>query len=1449
MTATARFSLDGGFVPLSTEIGGLIAGDRANVEMLITGFDTATDALDQCVLTAKVNLTDADDAPTSLQWVLIPGNPVNGNIVEYEGGATVLAQFGLVPTDTTALLQLRFYSVRVWVTRSGTTYDRTVQTGKIRSVLGATSTTGFVDVTIPWSSIRNTPTTIAGYGITDAYTQTQSNALYLKVAGDSGANLTNLSASALATGTVAPSRIAGAYTGITSVGTLGALAVTGAVTAGGFTGALTGNADTATKLSTARTFATTGDVTGSVSSDLTSGASIATTLAAGVVTNAKVAVGAAIAYAKLALTGSIVNADVATGAAIAYAKLALSGSIVNADVATGAAVAYSKLNLAASIVNADIATGAAIADTKLAQIATANKVANTATTAASANTASAIVARDASGNFTAGTITAALTGNASTAGKLQTPVTINGVSFDGSTNITVTASAPAALAAGTYLTGGSYDGSVAATFAVDADSANTASKVVARDLNGDFAGRIISATTFSGALTGNASTATTLQTARTINGTSFNGSANITVTAAAGTLTGTGLNATVVASSLTSVGTLTSGAIGTGFTAIADSALATIATAGKVSNSATTAASANTASAIVARDVSGNFSAGTITASLTGNISGTAPAGSLTGTVLASNVVTSSLTTVGTIASGVWQGTAIGNSYLATITAAGKVANSATTATDANTASAIVARDASGNFTAGTVTATLVGAAPAGSLSGSTLAAGVTASSLTSVGTLAADLKFVDATYDIGKTGATRPRDGFFSRNLTTGGTVTTAGTVTATIGTITTSTPGFSSTATWNAVGTTFTHLLANVTDTASAAASLLADWQVGAASKFSVSKAGAVTAASNMSVATGAAYQINGTSVLNATTLGSGVTGSSLTSVGTLTAGAIGSGFTAIPNSALANSAVTVNGTPISLGASGTVTAAAGTLTGTTLNATVVSSSLTSVGTLTAGGIGSGFTAIADTYLATLSTAGKVSNSATTATSANTLSAIVARDGSGNFSAGTITAALTGNATTATTLATARAINGVNFDGSAAITVTAAAGTLSGTSLAATVVGSSLTSVGTIATGVWQGTGIANAYLANSSVTVNGTPIALGASGTVTAAAGTLTGTTLNATVVSSSLTSVGTLSGGAVPSALITAGTFGAGAYTFPGALAITGAFTGATTGAFSGQVTSTVGSNGSVTYSINATTGYLRHVIGNNSVNVSQWGVEGSTGGQLLTGSTAYDAVLFGTNGLSLAGSGAAVHLRISNAGAATFSGKVAVAAPAGDQMTWTSATLSMYLYNDGSAMALSSAATAGGEGIIFTPSSHLLTLRTNSSNAVIIASNQLVRFLAYGAGAATFDASGNITSTSDMRHKVLQGTFGVGLSELRTIDPILYKWNEASGNEMEHTYAGFSAQNLKQASEYFCGVRTDGILSMQDRAVLAACVNAIKELDARASTITALSARVAALEAH
>jgi hypothetical protein len=78
---------------------------------------------------------------------------------------------------------------------------------------------------------------------------------------------------------------------------------------------------------------------------------------------------------------------------------------------------------------------------------------------------------------------------------------------------------------------------------------------------GTITGNLTVTGTITGAVTGNASTATALQTARTINGTSFNGTADITVTAAAGTLTGATLASGVTASSLTSVGTLTSLAV------------------------------------------------------------------------------------------------------------------------------------------------------------------------------------------------------------------------------------------------------------------------------------------------------------------------------------------------------------------------------------------------------------------------------------------------------------------------------------------------------------------------------------------------------------------------------------------------------------------------------------------------------------------------------------------------------------------------------------------------------------------------------------------------------------------------------------------------------------------------------------------------------------------------
>lgn len=64
-----------------------------------------------------------------------------------------------------------------------------------------------------------------------------------------------------------------------------------------------------------------------------------------------------------------------------------------------------------AIANSDINVAAGIVDTKLATISTPGKVLNTATTATNANLPNTIVARNADGDFSAGTITAAFAGN------------------------------------------------------------------------------------------------------------------------------------------------------------------------------------------------------------------------------------------------------------------------------------------------------------------------------------------------------------------------------------------------------------------------------------------------------------------------------------------------------------------------------------------------------------------------------------------------------------------------------------------------------------------------------------------------------------------------------------------------------------------------------------------------------------------------------------------------------------------------------------------------------------------------------------------------------------------------------------------------------------------------------------------------------------------------------
>ena len=161
------------------------------------------------------------------------------------------------------------------------------------------------------------------------------------------------------------------------------------------------------------------------------------------------------------------------------------------------------------------------------------------------------------------------------------------------------------------------------------------------------------------ALEGNATTATTLATARTIGGTSFDGSGNIavalaataTILANARTIGGTSFDgsANIVPATITVADTTDT----TSFVALFESATGDLAPktdAGITYNAGT---GTLTATAFV----------GPITGNVTGNASGTAA--TVTGGTQASITAAANLVTVGTIGTGVWQGTAVAQTYIA----------------------------------------------------------------------------------------------------------------------------------------------------------------------------------------------------------------------------------------------------------------------------------------------------------------------------------------------------------------------------------------------------------------------------------------------------------------------------------------------------------------------------------------------------------------------------------------------------------------------------------------------------------------------------------------------------------------------------------------------------------------------------------------------------------------
>ena len=668
--------------------------------------------------------------------------------------------------------------------------------------------------------------------------------------------------------------------------------------------------------------------------------------------------------------------------------------------------------------------------------------------ATDANVPGKIVARDVSGNFSAGIVTAALSGNASTASTLQTARTINGTSFNGSADITITANTPSTLTRGTYLTGADFNGSTGTTWAVDATDANTPSKIVARDASGNFTAGIVTA-----ALSGNATTATTLQTARTINGKSFDGSSNVTITANTPT-------------------TLTRGTYLTGSDFNGSNA----------TTWAVDATDANVPGTIVARNASGNLSAGTITATLSGN-SSTATTLQTARTINGSSFngsadITITANTPSTLSRG---------TYLTGTDFNGGTATTwAVDATNLNTPSKIVARDASGNLSAGIVTADLSGNATtantlktARNINGTAFngSADITLTANTpttlSRGTYLTGGDFnggtattwaVDATdVNIPSKIVARDASGNFSAgivtaaltgNATSATTLQTARTINGTSFngsadiTVTANTPTMLTRGTYltgaDFNGGTATTWAVDATDANTPSKIVARD----ASGNFS---AGTVTAAlvGNSTTATTlqTARTINGTSFDGSANII--VTANTQTQLtrGTFLTGGDFNGGTATTWTVDATD-INTAGKIVARDASGnfsagTVTAA---LAGNATTATTLQTARTINGTSFNGSANITVTANTPTTLTrgTYLTGGDFNGGTGTtwavdATDANTPSKIVARDVSGNFSAGTVTAALAGNATTATTLQTARTINGTSFDGSTNITMTA--------------------------------------------------------------------------------------------------------------------------------------------------------------------------------------------------------------------------------------------------------------------------------------------------------------------------------------------------------------------------------------------------------------------------
>jgi hypothetical protein len=216
---------------------------------------------------------------------------------------------------------------------------------------------------------------------------------------------------------------------------------------GAVTGNVTGNASTASALQTARDIALTGAVTGSTSFDGSGNVSITTT---------------ATSDPTITLAGDLSGSATLTN----LGNATLTATITANSVALGT-------DTTGNYVGSGATSGNGISGSVSSEGGTFTVSSN----ATNANTGSTIVFRDASGNFSAGTITAALSGNASTATSAAALTTARNIAlsgdvtgntnFDGSGNVSITTTIAAnSVALGTDTTG-NYVAGITAGTAID----------------------------------------------------------------------------------------------------------------------------------------------------------------------------------------------------------------------------------------------------------------------------------------------------------------------------------------------------------------------------------------------------------------------------------------------------------------------------------------------------------------------------------------------------------------------------------------------------------------------------------------------------------------------------------------------------------------------------------------------------------------------------------------------------------------------------------------------------------------------------------------------------------------------------------------------------------------------------------------------------------------------